>query len=61
MIDLAVVLVLGIALAVVLGRKRLPGLGRGFGTGVREFRRAKEGLPPPDQGDEGPEDSRRDA
>jgi len=48
MLDLLVVLVV-VALALAFfGRRRLGGLGRGFGSGVREFRRAKAGLPPAD-------------
>lgn len=48
MLDLLVLVAAAIVVALVLGRRRLPGLGRGAGSAVREFRRARAGLPPAD-------------
>lgn len=48
MLDLLVLILVVIVLAALFARRRLVGLGRGFGSGVREFRRARAGLPPAD-------------
>lgn len=48
MLDLLVLIALAIIVALVVGRRRLPGLGRGAGSAVREYRRARAGLPPAD-------------
>lgn len=48
MLDLLVLIAVAIVIALVLGRRRLPGLGRGAGSAVREYRRARAGLPPAD-------------
>jgi Sec-independent protein translocase protein TatA len=48
-IDLVVFLfVVGVIVALVGRGRRLPRLGRGFRSGVREFRRARMNLPPAD-------------
>jgi Sec-independent protein translocase protein TatA len=49
-LDLLVVVVAAGLVLAFLGRRRLPGVARGFGSGIREFRRAKAGLPPVDPG-----------
>jgi hypothetical protein len=50
MIDLLVLLLIAVVLLAFVGRRRLSRLGRGVGGGVREFRRARAGLPPFDPG-----------
>jgi Sec-independent protein translocase protein TatA len=50
MIDLLVFLLIAVVVLVLLGRRRVSRLGRGFGGGVREFRRARAGLPAADPG-----------
>jgi len=62
-LDLLVLIAVAIVVALILGRRRLPGLGRGAGSAVREYRRARAGLPPADpelrERDEAPLRSRR--
>jgi Sec-independent protein translocase protein TatA len=48
MIDLVVFLIILAVVVAFIGRRRLAGLGRGLGGGVREFKRARAGLPPAD-------------
>ena len=48
MIDLVVFLVVVAVLFALFGRRRLPDVGRGFRSGVREFRRGRAGMPPTD-------------
>jgi Sec-independent protein translocase protein TatA len=48
MIDLVIFLLVAVAVLAFVGRRRLSGLGRGLGGGVREFKRARAGLPPAD-------------
>lgn len=48
MLDLVILLLIVVVVIALFGRRRLPGVARGFGSGVREFRRARAGLPPAD-------------
>jgi Sec-independent protein translocase protein TatA len=48
MIDLLVFLIVVVVVLAFVGRRRVSGLGRSFGEGVREFRRGRAGLPPAD-------------
>jgi TatA/E family protein of Tat protein translocase len=48
MLDLVIFLLIVAVVLAVFGRRRLPGVARGFGSGVKEFRRARAGLPPAD-------------
>ena len=56
---LELLIVLGIVL-VIFGPKRLPGLGRQLGSGMREFRDSIRGKTDEDDQDDAP-DSRREA
>ena len=57
-LELAIVLVV---VLLIFGPKRLPGLGRQLGTGMREFKESITGSGKRDRDDDDDDDQRRDA
>ena len=57
-LELAIVLVV---VLLIFGPKRLPGLGRQLGTGMREFKESITGSNKRDRDDDDDDDQRRDA
>jgi Sec-independent protein translocase protein TatA len=48
MVDLVVFLLIVAVVILLFRRGRARGIGRGFRSGIREFRRGRAGLPPAD-------------